>query len=308
MKSLINNYLAFNKNEMYGFWAVTFLLIVTLSSPMIFDWLHIIVTDKNDSVPFDRLDSLTQQIQFSRTNHKGYIHNEDDILMVTKQPVTNNVILFAFNPNEINEQQWQKLGLEPWLAERILKYRSKGGVFRKKEDLQKIYNFPPTLYARLVPYIQLPEKVVEGTTNTLLKESKPVIVRQVIFDLNLADTTALIKLRGIGSKLAMRIVKFRENLGGFYHINQLKEVYGLDSLTVQEVCKYVYVRNPTIRKININEATAETMKHPYLRPYQAKVIVSYRQQHGNYTSVKDLSNIKVLDAQTIEKLSPYLSY
>ena len=42
-------------------------------------------------------------------------------------------------------------------------------------------------------------------------------------DINTADTTAFISLPGIGSKLAARIVNFRDKLGGFYSIDQVGE-------------------------------------------------------------------------------------
>jgi competence protein ComEA len=70
-------------------------------------------------------------------------------------------------------------------------------------------------------------------------------------DINTADTTAFIALPGIGSKLAGRIVSFREKLGGFDSIGQIRKIYGLqDSVFVRLVpylrCDSVYAGKPLV--------------------------------------------------------------
>lgn len=237
---------------------------------------------------------------------------------------------FAFNPNTIDAESWQRLGAPRWLADRIVRYRSKGGQFRKKEDLLRIYDFSPELYAELEPYIRLSEAKTGGKSPDTYRErfyknetngdkpltasksgysaerySKPVLQP---FDINTADTTDLIKLRGIGSKLAGRIVKFRDALGGFTSPNQYAEVFGLDSLALGELTKYGQLQSP-VKKIPINTASAEELdRHVYLSKRQAEIIVNYRIQHGPYTSPESLRNIRALDARTIEKLTPYLEF
>jgi len=116
-------------------------------------------------------------------------------------------------------------------------------------------------------------------------------------------------LKGIGSKLSLRILKFREGLGGFHSTSQYSEIYGLDSLALSELNKYARVNSP-VRKINVNTSTIEELiSHSYLRNKKlATVIINYRTQHGNYNSIEDLKKVKVLDAGTIEKLAPYLTF
>lgn len=236
---------------------------------------------------------------------------------------------FAFDPNTIDAGSWQRLGAPRWLAERIVRYRSKGGQFRKKEDLLKIYDFSPELYTELEPYIQLTtesraDKPYENREHYARKEgsgdrpfpaSKPAygserFAKPVLqpFDINTADTTDLKKLRGIGSKLAGRIIKFRDGLGGFVSADQYAEVFGLDSLALEELTKYGRVQSP-VKKLAINTATAEELdRHVYLSKRQAEIIVNYRTQHGPFTAPESLRNIRILDAQTIERLKPYLEF
>ncbi len=103
-------------------------------------------------------------------------------------------------------------------------------------------------------------------------------------------------------------MKFRDALGGFTSQDQYAEVFGLDSLALEELNKYGQVQTP-VKKLTINTATAEELdRHVYLSKRQAEIIVNYRTQHGPYTSPESLRNIRILDARTIEKLTPYLSF
>ena len=94
-------------------------------------------------------------------------------------------------------------------------------------------------------------------------------------------------------------------IGGFYSENQVKEIFGLDSIVVDEILKFGTIRNPSLKKIKINEVSTEEFKHYFIRPYIAKSIIAYRQQHGNFTSKKDFEPIKLLDTKTLEKIFPY---
>ncbi|UFH57017.1 helix-hairpin-helix domain-containing protein [Spirosoma sp. KNUC1025] len=137
------------------------------------------------------------------------------------------------------------------------------------------------------------------------RPAKPVLQP---FDINTADTAQLIALRGIGATLAGRIVKFRDALGGFISTDQFRDIYGLDSLALEELQKFGKIWSG-VRKIPVNTATVEELdRHPFLSRRQAQVIVSYREQHGAFTSAGSLKPIRILDARTIEKIAPYLEF
>lgn len=131
--------------------------------------------------------------------------------------------------------------------------------------------------------------------------------RKVVVDISLADTTELIALPGIGSKLAKRIISFREKLGGFYAVEQLKDLFGLTD-SVYQILKPMLKASPgNLSKININTANEEILRaHPYLRWQLAKAIISYRKEHGAFTSIEDLLRIDIIDKAGLEKLRPYL--
>lgn len=99
-------------------------------------------------------------------------------------------------------------------------------------------------------------------------------------DLNLADTTLLKNLPGLGGVLSSRIVRFRDKLGGFHSLQQLKEVYHLPDSTIEKYPQF----DPryTSQKININSDSIHLLKHPYLSYKDALIVKNYRAQHGAF--------------------------
>ncbi|MBC8109451.1 MAG: helix-hairpin-helix domain-containing protein, partial [Verrucomicrobia bacterium] len=255
------------------------------------------------------LDSLTARLESLDTNRQQDNNYRNP---VDAELETIEVQLFAFDPNEVSIEEWQRLGMKKYLANRIIKYRSKGGKFRKKEDLKKIYGFPENLYTSLEPYIQIPDNQGFKKKEFVPREEKekPRFEKKefnqvTTFDLNTADTTQLKRIKGIGTGFANRIIKYRENLGGFYEANQIREIYGLPPETADELLKYATIQTPAI-KIDLNTVSQEELgRHPYFRRF-AKVIIAYRKQHGDYASSEDLKKIKIISAEDFEKMKLYL--
>lgn len=232
-------------------------------------------------------------------------------------------VYFPFNPNLLPADSLALLGMPPWLARRIVNYRQKGGQFRKKEDLLKIYDFPDSLYQALDSYIRIaPAPPSAGTTadrskkNEAFGDEKPrntpaakVPETIVAFDINQVDSLQLQQVRGIGPVLSGRIVKFRERLGGFTSLDQLYEVWGLDSAVVSRLQERAYVEEGFEPQniLLINSASQNDLAaHPYINPSQARLIYNYRQQHGPFRSVEDLRKIHILDAGFVQKIAPYI--
>ncbi|MDJ1502663.1 ComEA family DNA-binding protein [Xanthocytophaga agilis] len=307
----LQQFLGFTRKETNGFLILSGLMLLAILAMFLIPVLwptstYDPVTDKRQLDSLVALLDTTTQPVFQRVDTK-----QKETIIVQK--------LFNFNPNTISVTQWQQLGVPEFLATRISKYKNKGGVFHIKSDLKKIYDFPPVLYEQLYPYIQLPEsmdrkmaehfpeKKNDYKTDRYSIKKETAIAR---FDLNMADTNQLMAIKGIGPALSKRIIKYRDALGGFRALEQVHEVYGLDSLVVHELLKYAYLseRIP-VKTLRINTASVEEIDaHPYISPKLAKIIVAYRQQHGAYHSVADLEKIKILDQTTLQKIIPYVSF
>ncbi|HOW24713.1 MAG TPA: helix-hairpin-helix domain-containing protein [Bacteroidales bacterium] len=129
-----------------------------------------------------------------------------------------------------------------------------------------------------------------------------------IVDLNTADSLALVRLRGIGPVLAARILKYRESLGGYADLSQLKEIYGMDTIALRTIIPYLSVDVTVIRKMNLNTATfRELLRHPYLEYEDVKQIVNYRDGHHPVDSLNALYGIEGLRPELVTRILPYLT-
>lgn len=130
------------------------------------------------------------------------------------------------------------------------------------------------------------------------------------FNINEVDTVALKKIRGIGSVLSARIVKYRDLLGGFVNTSQYREVYGLKDSIVWALDSLALIDEKfQPERININLVSEWGLsKHPYINKTQARALINYKNQHGDFKSLKELFKVKLLDSATVFRLSPYLNY
>ena len=220
--------------------------------------------------------------------------------------------LFYFDPNVLPFEGWKKLGIREKTIGTIQNYLHKGGHFNEPGDLKKIYGIHPDEYIRLEPYIRiatpnlaelLSDKKAESKRETFTNEPKYTVV-----DINKADTAAFIALPGIGNKLALRIVNFRDKLGGFYSIDQIGETYGLPDSVFRKIKPFLKLETTLIKKLNINTASTNEMKsHPYIKWNLANAIVEYRNQHGNFSSLEDLKKISLITTEVFDKIKFYLA-
>src|SRR5690606_12889258 len=205
-------------------------------------------------------------------------------------PMRAEIEYFEFDPNELSVQTGKRLGLSLRQIRMVQNYVAKGGHFYKKEDFKKIYAIGKAEYERLAPYIRIPtqhqssnapkrtsEQERRANTNTKEVPSFP----KLHIELNSTDSITLQKLYGIGPVFASRIIRFRNSIGGFHHVSQLMDVYGMDNERYEPLRDQVFVDTSLVTKININEADFELLnKHPFISYQQANAIIQYRKQHG----------------------------
>lgn len=132
--------------------------------------------------------------------------------------------------------------------------------------------------------------------------------RRTKVSLNSGDTLDFQQLYNIGPTFARRIVNYRNALGGFVDKRQLMEVYGMDSARYADIAPYIILDSDDVQRMDINSATIDQLKkHPYLDYYQAKAIVRLREKEGLYRTPDDLKRVPIIDQETYNKLSPYIT-
>ena len=230
-----------------------------------------------------------------------------------KNKAVTSLTPFAFDPNTADSATLSHLGLRNWQISNILKYREKGGKWRRPDDFARLYGLSEAEFKQLRPFIKIKESKV-ATAKSKEKQKRdsiratypPKFEIGTILSLNGADTTTLKKIPGIGSYYAGKICRYRERLGGFVSIQQLKEIEGLPA----DIEKwFTLTTNDTIRKTKINHSSfKELVKHPYLNYEQVKVICNYIRKYGKIKSWDELSNSEHFTKTDFERLQPYSSF
>jgi len=318
----IKDYLTFSRKERIGILTVVSVILFTLFLPDILSKTTSNLPIKMDTAWMAAVKRSELKVQDSAENDYQKNNNENAYAYQYDKRKSsyneNDIIkgeLFHFDPNTITGSEWKRLGLRDKTIKTIENYRSKGGRFYKAEDLQRIYGLHDDEYERLKSYIKIESngpKTNEESVSSRPKEetqtSKTHVARYSIIDVNNADTTAFISLPGIGSKLAARIITFREKLGGFYSIDQIGETYGLPDSTFKKIKQWLKLDNPSVKKININTATLDEMKvHPYIKYNLANPIVAYRNEHGAFSKIEDIKKVVTVTDEIYKKIEPYLS-
>ncbi len=349
MKENLKAYLNFTKKERTGIAILMMIIMIVAVAPAFFPGGPI-VSDSTQLAALNHQILLFEEKQDVSPGHSGGSNNNskagrtggsaNDRFVPGGQPLT----LFPFDPNTLDLSGWRKLGVREKTALTIQKYISKGGRFRRPDDLMRIYGMPDEVKQALLPFVRIAGDVkmtvtdrnqlssASAATQNLYepepreiagKEKEEVGTRfpnttrisdgsrgrgttavPTVIDINQADTTDFRLLPGIGPVLSKRIVQFRDKLGGFYSVEQLREVYGIHDTTFQKIGSYL-VCTPKVLQLNLNAADHSTLvRHPYFRQV-ARAILAYRQQHGTFKDIEELRSIAVITNDIYVKLVEY---
>ena len=284
--------------------AMIFLLAVVVLSAVVVG-----IMDKGGmSSQLARTDSLTADSSIRKAAvRRGvqYIYNVETVRRK----------LSAFDPNTADSTLLLSLGLQPWQVRSIYRYRAKGGIYRQPSDFARLYGLTVKQYKELLPYIHIsdeykPAAEVYGRTDAVRSGRDtlryPVKLQPGQYvTLDDADTASLRKVPGIGRYYASRIVRYRNDLGGYVSVAQLSEIEGIP----ESALSYFRVTGGAVRKLNLNRLTLNELKHhPYINFYQARRIIDYRRLKGPLHSIDDLRLLKDFSQRDIERLRPYVEF
>lgn len=246
-----------------------------------------------------------------------------DITAFEKKPRSNRSLPepFFFDPNQLSASGYEKLGFSERQSASIRKYLDRGGRIRNEGDFKKLYVVNDFMYDRLKDFIRIEEDTsddipdidkgsIERNEKQMLGADEISVVEEFEgpWDINSADSITLEALPGIGPIYTQRILKYRSLLGSYHDLDQLHEVYGLDKNPhiVDIIRPHLFIghRSP---HIDVNMADWGTLvRHPYIDKQKASAIVNYREQHGPYEALIDLTRSHLIDSMWVEGLSPYL--
>ncbi len=315
-RSIIRDYFTFSRKDRIGILVLLAMIFLVAFLPRIRGGRPTIrVADSTWTAALNKLNARDSGNagQFNSANDKWNEPIDHQKVSLKNDPKP--VHLFFFDPNRLDVAGWRSLGLPDRNIRTIQNYVARGGRFKKPDDLQKIYGLSNELYFQLAPYIRIAIEVQPKERPSLRDnppQTKKIFQHQMAayqsIEINATDTTALIALPGIGSKLAARIIRFRDQLGGFYFVEQVGETFGLADSTFNKIKKYLRLDTSFIKKININSASLEDLKaHPYIRWKIANAIISYRNEHGPFLTLEDIKKMMVVTEDIYFKMLPYLT-
>lgn len=195
MLGMKGDYFIFSKKEKRGLWVLGILLTIS------FTWSGLL-SYRNPRIS-------NQQKQWSQKQNESLGKRTFDSKALTSLPAS----FFIFDPNSIDSQQALKLGMSSRQAKTLLKYRSRGGKFYKKEDIFKLYGMDSILANALVPFIQ-----IHSTTG---KQNEWTINLNEASELEWKQKTKLTPLQ------IQNIQQYQKSNGLFYSIYELSKVYGI---------------------------------------------------------------------------------
>lgn len=295
IQSFIRKYFGFSESETNGFIILIPAIIIVLTAPKAL---------KNIYLNYSQETNVNDDSQL-----KNWLAEIDaNLAIVEDEPRLAET--FNFNPNNVTVEEMLKLGFTEQTAKRVEKYRIAGGSFKQKNDLLKVYGISKGRVSELSNYILLPEKRIYNEPKKYKNESPKFTKykkKYYKFELNQISADSLTKIHGLGPSLSKRIVKFRNKLGGFISKSQLNEVYGLDSVVINEINKNTILDPLLTKTLNINSDSLKYLSnHPYISYKLAKIILAYKKQHGPFESLESIKKIKVVDDSLYQRLRPYL--
>ena len=254
---------------------------------------------------------------------KGYLAKKESKEIMFSE--YNALRPFAFNPNEVDSVSLVSIGLPSKIISNWMKYRDKGGKFRDKDAIKKIFGITPKMFDQLESFILIPpvdivvaNPVHNGSAvksnnvlnpDTIHKQpySKKEKQYVIVLELNSTDSLHLLLIPGVGPVFASRIIRYRNLLGGYYAVSQLKEIYGMREENFVAVSQYFTAEKTAIKTFNINFSTMQELgRHPYLGFKTARKVFKLRDKIGKFTSPDDLSSVIATDS--LNKLIPYLKF
>ena len=226
--------------------------------------------------------------------------------------------LHVFDPNTVDSLTLIQFGIKAWKVKNFLHYRAAGKVFRSAEDIGDTYGWTAEDVQRLTPYVSVGTAYQKRKETPRFEErkehkeegAKPVETKKfhtlTKVDVNEADTAMLRRIPGIGEKISVAIVRYRQRLGGFHSVEQLREI----SIVSPELLEWFTVSSSAaVQKIHLNKASFQVLNsHPYISYEQTKSLLQYIRLYGEVKDEETLLATGIFTKEEVEKLRPYIAY
>ena len=214
-----------------------------------------------------------------------------------------------FNPIQVSDKEWLRRGLSKKQLRTFRNFQFKGGSFLKANDFDKLYGWN-SAWLKEAKREMVFEESTENFEKTDLENvnKEPSFETKVRLDLNTADSSSLVDLKGIGPFYATQIIKYRNQLGGFVEEAQLMEVYKMREENFNNLMEQARLGSEIECLLVSSILVEELASHPYISWVQARGMVSFRELHGHFRTIDDVKSTRLFSEEELVKLKPYLCF
>lgn len=237
-----------------------------------------------------------RNFQPRRTTTSGSNHNAKPDVITPAE---------SFTIDTVSEEYLMRWGLSRLQAQVLINYRDRTGGIHDEEKLRSCYVLDSMVADRMIEYMVFTKPVESLPAERLpRKEEKSERV-----EINRADSAALVSVDGIGAKSAGVILRYRELLGGFYSLEQLRELKIITESNFERILQEISCDSCEIRKIDINFAGLKNLaEHPYISDRALRRIVKLRQLKGGWSRIEEMIDDKIFSEEEAMRLVPYLRF
>lgn len=290
-KSYINRFLSYSRSDRNAILILSAILIVSIVANYIVRSI-----DPNSSQDFSEIKTLIDKWEKEQEENSKY-----------------KLRLYSFNPNTATIAELDSLLLPNFIKRNIINYRKAGGKFKSVNDLRKIYGMNDSIFTKIKPYVHLPDEKDKVSEPRVLGKTKLIKSEPVqVLDPNSATREELESF-GFNRFQIKNILKYRENGGKFISKQDLKKIYGVDSvffngieksIVLKEVEDTIEIKESVFEIVELNSAdTVDLMTLPGIGTVYAQRILKYRDLLGGYYSKEQLLEVYNLKEETYSGIS-----
>lgn len=287
MKTFLQSYFAFTRSQRSGLLVLSGIIVA----------LQLLYWFVDFSLPQD-----------NSHEKQEWLSMQSGIDALKKQKAAAKPEIYPFNPNFITDFKGYRLGMSVAEIDRLLAFRKENRYVNSAKEFQSVTKVSDSLLAAISPYFKFPDWV--KNKKPYQKNSFAEKKKAVLKDINTATKDDLMAVYGIGPALSDRILKMKDQLGGFTTMDQMQDVWGLSPEVVDKLKdSFKVTEQPAVKKIAINDASVkELSQFPYFRYALAKEIVTFRSMNGRISGIADLVKIKNFPVEKVEIIAVYLEF
>jgi len=219
-------------------------------------------------------------------------------------------------------------GIGPVLAGRIVKYRGAISGFDSTAHIISVYGVEPEWYQKHKSQLTISEYIrqvstsfsnsinktldngpkVSNSDTTQVSSQEVEIQSKYNFDLNTVSAEELLQIRGIGPFFSTKIIELRQQLGGYAQMDQLKNIYRVDSTVYAILTENLSIQSPH-QKFSIDTISFQNLNRMKILDYnEVKYIFNLKRQKGNISNMKELENLQGIKKDHLILLEKYLTF